>query len=80
MNDGEVEIQDDTTLDVVNIMSQAFWDNKPEWECVDLSPYSNDVLYTYSIMLYIRLYIYILGYIIMYYVYGRGSPYDMIYI
>ena len=57
MNDGEVKIQDDTILDVVDILSQASWDNKREWEFVDLSPYSNDVLYTYSIMMYIRLYI-----------------------
>jgi hypothetical protein len=98
MNDGEVKIQDDTILDVVDILSQAPWDNKREWEFVDLCPYSNDVLYTYSIMMYMRLYIYvlgcihrlysctifmlhiyILGYILVYYVYGKGSPCDMMY-
>ena len=54
LNDDVDEIEDDIILDVVNIISQIYWENKPEWESVNSF---NDI--PYILYIYNKIYIHI---------------------
>ncbi len=66
MIDDAGESEDDTMIDVVDIIKEIWWENKPEWESVDsFIPMISYIYYGLSyITSYIILFKYIFGYIL----------------